>query len=77
MLKACLHLKIILLFRTLRTLFFLYTTLQDIIIDGAYILGKFPYFPQKANGTIKEYLDPKDLNRAIICNHHKALTLEK
>ena len=34
-------------------------------------------YPKKANGKPRICLDPKDLNRAIICENHKAPTLEE
>ena len=34
-------------------------------------------FPKKANGKLRICLDPKDLNKAIICENHKAPTLEE
>ena len=34
-------------------------------------------YPKKPNGKLRICLDPKDLNKAIIQEHHKALTLEE
>ena len=34
-------------------------------------------YPKKANGKLRICLDPKDLNKAIICKNHKAPTLEE
>ena len=34
-------------------------------------------YPKKANGKLRICLDPKDLNKAIICENHKAPTLEE
>ena len=34
-------------------------------------------YPKKANGKLIICLDPKDLNKAIIHENHKALTLEE
>ena len=34
-------------------------------------------YPKKANGKLRICLDPKDLNKAIICEKHKAPTLEE
>ena len=34
-------------------------------------------YPKKANGKLRICLDPKDLNKAIIHENHKALTLEE
>ena len=34
-------------------------------------------YPKKPNGKLRICLDPKDLNKAIIREHHKALTLEE
>ena len=34
-------------------------------------------YPKKANGKLRICLDPKDLNKAIICENHKAQTLEE
>ena len=34
-------------------------------------------YPHKANGTLGTLLDHKDLCKAIICEHHKALTLKE
>ena len=34
-------------------------------------------YPKKANGKLRISLDPKDLNKAIICENHKAPTLEE
>ena len=34
-------------------------------------------YPKKANSKLRMCLDPKDLNKAIICENHKALTLEE
>ena len=34
-------------------------------------------YPKKANGKMRTCLDPKDLNKAIICEKHKAPTLEE
>ena len=34
-------------------------------------------YPKKANGKLRIYLDPKDLNRAIILENHKAPTLKE
>ncbi|GFS21421.1 reverse transcriptases (RTs) from retrotransposons domain-containing protein [Elysia marginata] len=33
-------------------------------------------YREKANGRLRLYLDPKDLNRAILREHHKIPTLE-
>ena len=35
-----------------------------------------PTYPRKSDGTIHPCLDPHDLNKAIICEHYKAQTLE-
>ena len=34
-------------------------------------------YPKKANGKLRICLDPKDLNKAIICENHKAPTLKE
>ena len=34
-------------------------------------------YPKKANGKLRICLNPKDLNKAIICENHKAPTLEE
>ena len=34
-------------------------------------------YPKKANSKLRICLDPKDLNKAIICENHKSPTLEK
>ena len=34
-------------------------------------------YPKKANGKLRICLDPKDLNKAIICENHKASTLKE
>ena len=34
-------------------------------------------YPKKANGKLRICLDPKDLNRPIIFENHKAPTLEE
>ena len=34
-------------------------------------------YPKKPNGKLRICLDPKDLNKAIIRENHKALTLEE
>ena len=34
-------------------------------------------YPKKANSKLRICLDPKDLNKAIICENHKAPTLEE
>ena len=34
-------------------------------------------YPKKANGKLRICLDPKDLNKAITCENHKAPTLEE
>ena len=34
-------------------------------------------YPRKSDGTICPCLDPHDLNKAIICEHYKAPTLEE
>ena len=34
-------------------------------------------YPKKANGKLRICPDPKDLNKAIICENHKAPTLEE
>ena len=34
-------------------------------------------YPKKANGKLRICLDPKDLNKAIICENYKAPTLEE
>ena len=34
-------------------------------------------YPRRSHGTIHPCLDPHDLNKAIICEHYKAPTLEE
>ena len=40
-------------------------------------MGQQPDVPQKANGKLRICLDPKDLNKAIIRENHKAPTLKE
>ena len=40
-------------------------------------MGKLTDVPKKTNGKLRICLDLKDLNKAIIWKHHKALTLEE
>ena len=40
-------------------------------------MGSSLMYPKKANGKLRICLDPKDLNKAIICENHKAPTLEE
>ena len=41
-------------------------------------MGQQPYCtPRRANGKLRICLDPKDLNKAIIHENHKAPTLEE
>ena len=53
-------------------------TAQDIItlqLEPTSRLSSLTY-PHKANDTLRVCLHPKDLNKAIIHEHHKASTLE-
>ena len=34
-------------------------------------------FPRKPNGEVRVYLDPSNLNKAIIKEHHKSMTVEE
>ena len=45
--------------------------------DGAHTLGELTHLATKANSKLRICLDPKDLNKAIICENHKAPTLEE
>ena len=40
-------------------------------------MGSSLTYPKKANGKLRICLDPKDLNKAIIRENHKAPTLEE